>query len=169
MSTADERMNAAPVLLRFVDGTEYRMSPLTDRDISEMDEWVRLTYINLAMKSLPHGTSEERRDAVRFRAVGESMALTWTSSTGAALMATVDGMTRLVWQGVRVNHPDVTLEDLRKHLFSRENLSMVRSQFRRANVPEADEGQGPDPRRPARRRARGNRAARSRNRRSTGR
>ena len=166
---ADERMNAAPVLLKFSDGTEYRMSPLTDRDISELDEWVRLTYINLALKSLPPEVSEEQREAVRFRAVGEAMAVTWTSATGAALMATVDGMTRLVWQGVRVNHPAVTLEDLRKHLFSRDNLAMVRSQFRRANVPEADEAQGPDPRRPAHRRARDRRAGRSPNRKSTGR
>jgi len=146
----EDRINAASSPLRFADGTEYQMSPLTDRDISELDEWVRVRFINLAMRSLPAETSEAERAAARMQATHEALTLTWMSGRGAQHMASVDGMTRLVWQSVKRNHPGVTEDELRRHLFSQENIAAVQLQFRRLNMPETNA----DPPRPARRRER---------------
>jgi len=147
-SADDSRMAGAASPLRFADGTEYQMSPLTDRDISELDEWVRCRFINLAMRSLPDDMSESDRTKFRVNAVHEAMTLTWMSGRGAQQMASVDGIARLVWQSVKRNNPGVAEDELRRHLFSRENLAAVQLQFRRLNMPET----AADPTRPAKRR-----------------
>lgn len=152
------RLTAAATPIRLGD-VEYRMSPLTDRDISELDEWVRHRYIQLAVDSLPKDTPPEEVTQVRLQATQAALNLTWMSGQGAKILATVDGMTRLLWQSLRREHPDVEYEDLRGQLFSSERLKMVRHSFVQLNQSARSNGR-PD---------KGGRKRRQRRRRRSGR
>lgn len=131
---------SAPLVLA---GVEYRMSPLSDRDIAELDEWVQIRYVNLVLASLPAEAEQEERDALRVRAAREALGMTWMSGEGARLMATVDGVTRLLWQSLRREHPDIKEEDLRRLLYSPENIAATRHTFTRLNAaPRGAEKKG---------------------------
>jgi hypothetical protein len=111
------------------------MAPVTDKDISELDEWVQARYIRIARDSLPSDASpEEREETIRI-AMLQAQSLTWLSGHGAKMIATVAGMTRLVWQSIRREHPDVTEEDLREHMFSPENIEAANIAFKKLNSP----------------------------------
>lgn len=123
--------------LKFVDGTEYRMSPLSDKDIEELDSWVQSEFLATARKAA-EGASEEEYERLMRVAMQEAMGLTWMSGPGAKRMATVYGMTRLCWQSVKRNHPDVTFDELRTKLFDPANIRRLREEFQRLNVPKKE-------------------------------
>ena len=131
------RITAASVPIKFNDGVEYLYSPLTDKDIDEMDEWLQARSIENARNSLAPGLSAEERQETLSIAIRDSLGITMLSGIGAKMVATVAGMTRLVWQGVKKNHPDVTIEQLRSHLLHPENIREANRVFESTNaVPE---------------------------------
>ncbi len=127
------RATAASAPLTFADGTEYQMSPLTDKDIAELDEWVQARSIRIARMSLSaEADAMERRETMSL-AMSEASRLTWMAGEGAAVMATLPGMTRLVWQSVKKSHPDVTERMLAEKLFSPENLNAAIDTYEHLN------------------------------------
>lgn len=88
-------------------GVEYRMSPLTDRDISELDEWIQTEHIRLARASLGPECTQAERDETLGIAMRQARTLSWMSPEGAAIMGTVDGVARVIFQGLRENHPEL--------------------------------------------------------------
>jgi hypothetical protein len=85
----------------------YRMSPLTDRDLEELDNWLRVRIIRLARRST-EGLSEKEATATMNQAFAFASKLSWTSDEGASLMATRDGVAKVLFQGIHANHPEVT-------------------------------------------------------------
>lgn len=144
MNNDDGLMTAAPSPIRFADGTELRMSPLTDSDISELDNWIRKRFIWTVLDSLPADATDDQRERARMSAAREAMSITWMSGIGAGMMGTVDGMAQLCWQGCRHNHPDLTAAQLRNHMFNPANIDEVSAAFRDLNLP--------NPRKPGRNR-----------------
>ena len=133
-SSDHAKLTAAASKIDFADGTSYLMSPLTDRDISELDEWLQVRYIQLAVSSLgPKATLEERNE-VRLQAAEAASSLTWLSGRGASVMASIDGVTRMLWQSIKREHPTVTEQELRKHMYAPENIAAVRDRFERLNI-----------------------------------
>lgn len=125
---------AASAPLTFADGTTYQMSPLSDKDIAELDAWVQSRIICMARESLPEGATQSERDETLRVAMQTASSITWMSGQGAKLLATVPGWTRLVWQTIKRNHPDVTEEELSEHMFSPENIREVNRVFTEQNV-----------------------------------
>jgi len=83
------------------------MSPLTDRDLEELDNWLRVRIIRLARRST-EGLSEKEATATMNQAFAFASKLSWTSDEGASLMATRDGVAKVLFQGIHANHPEVT-------------------------------------------------------------
>lgn len=134
MTTNDDAlMSAAPRPITFADGTSFRMSPLTDADISELDNWLRQRYVRTVMDSLPKDATDATEERTRMAAAREAMNLTWMSGLGANIMGTVDGMAQLCWQGCHHNHPDLTPEQLRKYMFNPTNIKEVAFGFKALN------------------------------------
>lgn len=125
---------AASAPLTFADGTTYQMSPLSDKDIAELDAWVQSRIICMARESLPKDATQSERDETLRIAMQTASSVTWMSGQGAKLLATVQGWTRLVWQTIKRNHPDVTEEELSAHMFSPENVREVNRVFTEQNV-----------------------------------
>ena len=143
-SDQDQReTTAAAVPLTFADGTTYTMSPLTDRDIVELDEWVKHEYIRIVRSTLPQDVPQAERDRQMSLAYRQAMALTWLNGDGARLIATVSGMSRLVWQAIKKRHPDVTEDDLRRHMFDPRNIDAARERFEYQNLSPSEEKKGP--------------------------
>ena len=128
------KMTAAPAPLKFVDGSTYQMSPLTDKDIAELDEWVRARHIQIAVESTKDMADEDKAE-LRQVALLQAGELSWMSGTGARLMATVDGMTRLVWQSCKKNHPELTEAALREKIFDPRNVDEANKMFEHLNLP----------------------------------
>ena len=133
---ADDRQaaTAAAAPLQFSDGTVYQMSPLSDKDIAELDAWVQSRVIQMARASLLKDAPQSERDETLRIAMQTASSITWLSGQGAQILATVPGWTRLVWQAIKRNHPDVTEEELSAQMFSAENIREVNRVFTEQNV-----------------------------------
>ena len=122
-----------PIHLKQEDGSELliHLRPLTDRDISELDEWVRAQYLKTVRESLRDADDDERAKEMTAASL-TALGLSWMSGPGASMIATVDGMAKLVHQSVE---EDISYESLRKLMFSAENVNESRRVFREANSP----------------------------------
>lgn len=129
------RLVAAPVEVD-LGLIKIRMSPLNDEDMAELDEWVRARYIANARRSVEeeHAVGSDVWRAVVKLAMDEAMGITWSSATGAKLMATTDGMARLAYQGAKRNHPELDFALLRKAMFDPRNVFALQEKFAKANA-----------------------------------
>jgi len=116
-----------------IGNVELLMSPMSDKDISEIDNWLRATYLANARASLNGETNQALRNETIAVASKEAMTISLFSEHGKRMLGTVDGMARLLWQSVHRNHPTVTYEELRAQLFDPSNLNAVNEAFNKAN------------------------------------
>ena len=107
-------ITAAPAELVLGDKT-YRMSPLSDIDIAEIDNWLRVRHLRLVRESTAGASRAEAR-RVMMDAFDYAAKLSWTSDDGAALLSTRDGIAKLLWQGMHGNHSELTVEEVYKLL-----------------------------------------------------
>jgi len=152
------KITGAPRPITFSDGTTYRVSPLSDRDIAELDHWVQARYVAIARDSLPPNASQQLREETMTIAMNTALGLTWMSGVGARTMGTIDGMTQLIWQSIHKLHPDVTIEELRNKMFDPANVDEVARTFKEVNpvpkMPHEKKGPPPNSRPKSRRRKR---------------
>lgn len=139
------RITAAPVPCKFGDGTEYYMSPLTDIDMDELDEWVQSRVVENAQRSLRDDMSPAEREEVLGAASRASVEVTWLSGIGAKLMSSIQGMSRIVWLMARHNHAELKLETVRAHLLDQQNLEAARLAFEKANAMSGGSGRKRNP------------------------
>lgn len=133
---------AASTPLKLGDN-EYLMAPLTDMDISELDEWVQSRVMEVARRALVYATTPTEREEMIRVALKTASSMTWMSGEGSKMMSTVDGLTRLVWQSLKKNHPAVTFLELRKQMIDPINVLMFNTMFRKMN--QTFEKRGPQP------------------------
>jgi len=133
---------------------EYQASPLTDKDISELDAWIQADYVKVARASLDENSTKAEREETLAIAMRQAAGLSWMSGTGAKMIATVKGMARLTWQMIHRNHPKVTVAQLQSELFNPENLANAKRIFDKLNLPPEDEDDSDDAKKNARRKAR---------------
>ena len=119
-------------------GVTYRMRPLGDADISALDQWLKSRVIRIACESLPENASEADRRLTMESAISFASSVTWMSGHGAKMLATIDGMAQIVWQGVRYHHPEVTPEEIRSKLLDPQTLDDARQAFEAANFRRKD-------------------------------
>lgn len=107
----------------------YQMSPLDDKDVAEIDNWLRSRVIRIARDSLTADMDEDTRQLIMGAAISHVSTLSMLSSNGAKTISSIDGFTRLMWQGIRKNHPDVTEAEIRKELTDPKNLRTMLDEF----------------------------------------
>lgn len=87
----------------------YRISPLSDRDYGEFENWVQDQFLDVAKRNL-EGLAQADRDALLKAAYETASRLTVTSPESLKLMSTVNGAAYLLYLSLRRDHPDVTFE-----------------------------------------------------------
>ena len=128
-------VTAAPEPLR-MGGEELRCSPLTDRDMCELDKWLQHRIIQMARDSLSAGATELERADTMDAAVRQASTASWLSPSGAKLMANPDGMSRIIWQMAHRNHPGLTHERVREMMMAdpRSNIEEANRLFEKLNT-----------------------------------
>ena len=145
-------MSAAPLSLHF-DGREYRMSPVTDADMGEIERWVQSHILRVARESLDDDTPESDRRIVIDSAMQKSAMVNLATPDSIMQMNSLQGLTRLYWLGLRKNHPDITIREVEQLMGDADVRRQLDEAWRFLNEHEEedDEGEGG----PKRRRAAG--------------
>lgn len=125
-STATATAAPMEVLLK---GKPARMAPLTDKDIAELDNWLKARVIRMARQAIDETWSEEEKRTLYAAAVANATTLTWVSGEGAKLMNTLDGMSQVFWQCFRRYSPRVTLDEVRAAMLDPESRDEMQEAF----------------------------------------
>jgi len=118
-----------------LEGKTYFASPLTDKDIQELDLFVRQQFMKSVYETLPEDLPDSQKEMAVRQAQITCSRMTFMSGEGSRIISTVPGMTRLTWQMLQHNHPDLTVEDLHSMLLSPENIRKANEVFNEVNSP----------------------------------
>ncbi len=94
-----------------IGGRTFRMSPLRDRDYGEFEAWVQDKHIALFKRNL-EGLPDDERQRQLDRAFDRAAEIGIHSPEAMSAMCTVDGVGKLVWMGIRREHPDVKEDEI---------------------------------------------------------
>lgn len=117
-----------------LDGKVYLADPLTDDGYRELDKWIRQRYLEENYAVLPE-KSEDKKLAMEIIQKTAST-LSFFSAEGARLLATVEGMSKLVSILTRKNHPELTQDFVSALLRKPYNVRAVNAVMRQT-VEEA--------------------------------
>jgi hypothetical protein len=112
---------------------EFFVSPLSDRDWDELEDWIQTQHIRLARKSLDDDCTQRERDETLAVAVREAGQVSLVSSQGAQYLHSIHGLARLMWHSLRHRHPTLTIEEARGYLLNPANATEFTEAFGRAN------------------------------------
>lgn len=118
-------------------GREFLMTRFSDRDISEIDQWLRARIIRDARESLDANSTHSERAEILEIAMRMAAVTSMYSPIGARMIATVDGMAKMLLQSIHRDHPNETVESLRQLLFDQENLDVVNQEWKDLNTGDA--------------------------------
>lgn len=127
---------AAPAEIRLA-GKTYRMSPLTDGDLGELERHLQTRAFAVAKANLEGLSPEDRRTLLRV-AYDTAYRVTLNSPEASAFMRGLEGAAYLLWLGLRHNHPDLTPEAVRPLLTDERTVTEAMDRLDELN------GTGPD-------------------------
>lgn len=127
-------MTAAPFPLKLGD-LDLKLEPLTDKDIEELDNWLRSTMIDMARKSLTPDMTQQERDEILGAAMREARHMQMLSQQGARFVSSVEGITRVIYQSLTDDSRTlVSYEALRDALMKPENVDAAMLVWKELNV-----------------------------------
>jgi hypothetical protein len=111
----------------------FDVSPLSDKDIAELDAYVRHVHIQTAIDAAK-GQDDRIADKVINFAVMQASAITFMSPQGAAIIKSQDGVARILWHGLKHKHPDLTHEQVRALMYDPLTIREANRVFKELNV-----------------------------------
>lgn len=120
----------------FHDGRKLAFRQLTDKDITELDEWIRECYLDAVYKAAER-QSPEMRDVIIDRASRTVLEMTFYGPQGAKYIATPEGITQWIWQlskGLPENE-GLTRDQLRSYALHPLNVERWNGAFARTHAP----------------------------------
>lgn len=111
------QVTAAAFPITIGDAT-YEMSPLTDRDVDEINNWLRASIIKMARDSLVPGMTPAEREELLGVAMTKARQLSFMEGEGARIISSLDGVSRVVWQGLRRRHPELQWDEFKSRVFA---------------------------------------------------
>ena len=129
--THHDRLVRAPSTLTLGKET-YQLRPLTDKMFTELDRWVRERHVKNAVeacKDLP----ADARDRMEAHAIKQTLTMTFLSGLGAEIVATPDGVAKLLCVMASEDHPQLKYEEFRALMFEPENVRAVFGKFEELN------------------------------------
>lgn len=109
--TSAPAASGAPVTVKLA-GSEYRISPLRYQDLGELTRWLQQRVISAARDSIKPDDPQTLKAITMEAAMKTAATLTLESPQGVAMLATVEGGTRLLWHSLKREHPDLTHEQV---------------------------------------------------------
>ena len=139
--TTTAAATAAPVEIT-LGGKKYRLSPLNWRDYGEFDGWMREEALKQLSSAVVSSLPDEDRRILHRHITSQAGKLSLTTppvsdleamETIHRIVTSVTGASRLVWMGIRHNHPDIQVETIEDLFADAEIFAAAMSQFDRLN------------------------------------
>lgn len=112
MATTASEATAAPMPLT-LGGRELMLSPRTQRDDGELEQWLRSRALQMVRDSFtPSMTPQQRAEELR-AAMDYAGSLTVASPSAMQMLRTTDAAIYVLWQSAKKNHPKLTQDELR--------------------------------------------------------
>lgn len=138
---------AAPAEIT-LGGKTFRMRPLSFAEIGEFERWAQDEYLQRVERSVKYldeaAKAEERRKAA---AIMRKMSMVVQSDDAEALREmdetcrSIEGLTRLIWLGLRREHPELTLPEVGNLLADQKAIDAAKGHWKRINrAGDDDEG-----------------------------
>jgi hypothetical protein len=105
-----------------MDGQQWLLAPLTDKDISELDHWLQARTLRIARASLEPGMSDAERREMLDIALDRASRASFLSHHGTEVWFTLEGLTQIYWHMLKHNHPSLSIENLGRMLRDSRNL-----------------------------------------------
>ena len=138
MATSLADATAAPSTVT-LNGKEYRISPLRDKDFGEFERWVQDRHIEVAKRNIG-GLEAEDRQALLIHAYDQATKVTIQSSIAMRYMKTIEGGAKVTEIMLRREHPEVTYEQVLEWLTDPDNFNAVMGSVDSLNyTPEKNE------------------------------
>ncbi len=136
MSTAD--LLNTPIEFELGD-LKLILHRLQDQDISELDLWIKAQVIKIAEHAITDDMSLTRQAAMRDAAMSKAMRTSWMSGDGRTMMASPDGLARIVFQA---DDSGASYEEIRPHMLNKANHKDVGDVLKELmpKIPEALKG-----------------------------
>lgn len=134
-----QSVTAAPHPVTFGD-RHFLMSPLTDGDFEQLNNWLRSSVIQMARRSLTSDLTAEEREETLAVAMREARKMSYLSEAGRTAMATVDGTAQLLWLGMRNNHKDLTSDEVRSMMLNGDDMLSALKVWEEINLGESSSG-----------------------------
>ena len=121
MSIDTARATAAPMEIE-LGGEKYLLSPFRDKDFGEFTRWVKGRIVQLAKDSLD-GLPDNERKFLLVHAFEKANLIEINSPDAIRAMATLDGAAKLLYLGLRRNHPELTEQKVLEILTEPQSLA----------------------------------------------
>jgi hypothetical protein len=110
-----------------LNGKEYNVKPLQDRQFEELNNWIRSEIIRTA-ESATIGLTQSRADRLLQSAIKAAATVSWNEPEGIEIIASARGMRKLAEIMLSSNY-NVSEEFLRTVTSSQENVNEVQKVF----------------------------------------
>ena len=128
---------ATPIMLLDANGAAFELlsRPLSDRDMDEIDSWLRQEYL----QRLESALSVCEQPATKAMMITQACTLVTNihfmdGGIGSRMIASVPGLSRLVWQSARADHPKLTYSEVRQLLLNTENRTRAKKTWEDVNL-----------------------------------
>lgn len=151
----DTRLTRSRVPIEFRDAKGKKKvlqtRALSDDDMIEIDDWLRREYMRRVEASISDLTNETLRERMVATAVRNVATLGMLDGRdGSAMVATVDGLSRILWQSMREDHEELTHQGL-KRLLMADPANMTTGQEHWTEINIGKTGGGKKKRKPGKR------------------
>ncbi len=102
MSDAD--LTGAFVTLELSADVVLKLHRLSDRDISELDMWIRGKVVAIARAAITDDSTAAEQAALLEAGMSKAMRTSWMTGDGRALIASPDGLARILYQADETGH-----------------------------------------------------------------
>lgn len=139
--TTTAAATAAPVEIKLGD-RRYQLSPLNWRDYEQFDLWMRGEALSQLSTDEVKSLSDDDRRALHRHITDKADKLSLTTPpthdpdalhTLHRIVTSVRGASRLVWLGIKHNHPDIELEEIENLFSDAETFAAAMAEFDRVN------------------------------------
>jgi hypothetical protein len=113
--------SAAPAEI-ILSGKKFLVSPATDKDFGELERWVQDRILDVCFRNANKLDNSADRQEFLKHAFDKASGTILASSEATVLLLSVEGAVMRLYLGIRHNHPDITVDEVRKLATSREEI-----------------------------------------------
>lgn len=134
---SNQEISARPVDL-VLGGDSYQLSPLTFNDWVDFELWAQKRFL-AAAASLMETLPKEMQTEYLLAAQKAAARMTFDSDAVQDYLITIEGMTQILYLGLKKNHPEITTDIIFDRLQDPRTVSAAFKQFAQLNGMKKEE------------------------------